>query len=76
MKWIRWLLVIFLLAGCSPTSGREQQAVPVDSVGTGALKDLGDAPELANKVWLNTDQALRLEDLRGKVVLIDMWTFG
>ena len=40
------------------------------------LPDLGQAPELENQIWLNTDQALRLEDLRGKVVLLDMWTFG
>ena len=31
---------------------------------------------LNNQVWLNTDQPLRLADLRGKVVLVDMWTFG
>ncbi len=40
------------------------------------LDDLGLAPELANETWLNTDQPLRLEDLRGKVVLLEMWTFG
>jgi hypothetical protein len=40
------------------------------------LPDLGKAPELNNEVWLNTDRPLRLSDLRGKVVLIDMWTFG
>ena len=40
------------------------------------LPDLGPAPELTNQVWLNTDEPLRLEDLRGKVVLLDMWTFG
>ncbi len=40
------------------------------------LPNLGAAPELENQIWLNTDQALRLEDLRGKVVLLDMWTFG
>jgi hypothetical protein len=38
--------------------------------------DLGAAPELTNEVWLNTPQALRLADLRGQVVLLDMWTFG
>jgi thiol-disulfide isomerase/thioredoxin len=37
---------------------------------------LGQAPELNNQVWLNTDHPLRLEGLRGKVVLLDMWTFG
>jgi thiol-disulfide isomerase/thioredoxin len=40
------------------------------------LDDLGEAPELANEVWLNVEGSLRLADLRGKVVLLDMWTFG
>jgi len=42
----------------------------------GTLPDLGPAPELENDTWLNTDRPLRLADLRGKVVLLDMWTFG
>jgi thiol-disulfide isomerase/thioredoxin len=41
-----------------------------------SLQDLGPAPELSNQVWLNTDHPLRLADLRGQVVLLDMWTFG
>jgi thiol-disulfide isomerase/thioredoxin len=40
-----------------------------------AYPDLGPAPEIAGKVWLNTDAPLRLADLRGKVILIEMWTF-
>ncbi len=40
------------------------------------LDDYGLAPELINEVWLNTDQPLRLSELQGKVVLLDMWTFG
>lgn len=40
------------------------------------LPDLGDAPELTNLVWLNAENPLRLADLRGRVVLLEMWTFG
>lgn len=41
-----------------------------------SLPDLGPAPELQNTVWLNTDAPLRLSDLRGRVVGLEMWTFG
>jgi thiol-disulfide isomerase/thioredoxin len=40
------------------------------------LPDLGPAPELTNETWLNVDAPLRLADLRGKVVIVEMWTFG
>ena len=40
------------------------------------LPNLGPAPELTNEVWLNTDQPLPLADLKGNVVLLEMWTFG
>ena len=52
-----------------PQSEPEIEAMP-------PLPNLGSAPELTNEVWLNTDHPLHLADLRGKVVLIDMWTFG
>lgn len=40
-----------------------------------SLPDGGEAPELENEVWLNSPP-LRIAELRGKVVLLDMWTFG
>ncbi len=49
---------------------------PTEAVFVADLPDWGAAPELTNTVWLNTDQPLRLADLGGKVVLLDMWTFG
>ena len=33
------------------------------------------APDLANGEWINSEP-LKLKDLRGRVVLIDFWTFG
>ena len=26
--------------------------------------------------WINTDKPLKLSDLKGKIVLLDFWTFG
>jgi hypothetical protein len=60
-----------------PTAAAASPIAPTNAPGLRAdLPDLGEAPELNNEVWLNTDRPLRLSDLRGKVVLIDMWTFG
>ncbi len=39
------------------------------------LENYGPAPELHNEVWLNSE-SLRLADLRGKVVMVEFWTFG
>ena len=49
---------------------------PAPLVVRAPLDDLGPAPELTNQVWINADRPLRLAELRGKVVLLDMWTFG
>lgn len=40
------------------------------------LPIIAQAPELHEGIWLNTDVPLKLEALRGQVVLLEMWTFG
>jgi hypothetical protein len=54
----------------------ESEDPPAPQAAAASLPDLGPAPELQNEVWLNVDAPLRLADLRGQVVLLDMWTFG
>lgn len=39
------------------------------------LPDMGSAPDILNEVWLNSEP-MTLSDLRGKVVLVEFWTFG
>ena len=33
------------------------------------------APELASTTWMNSEP-LKLQELRGKVVLLEFWTYG
>ncbi len=74
MKRFWYLGLIFGLTACATAStGNETVAQPASRA---SLPDLGPAPELTNETWLNVDAPLRLADLRGKVVVIDMWTFG
>jgi hypothetical protein len=70
-------LLLIGLAACGTITTPEPESETSDIMPTAAsLPDLGPAPELTNEVWLNVDAPLRLADLRGKVVAIDMWTFG
>jgi len=39
------------------------------------LEVVGAPPELFNQVWLNSEP-LKLADLRGKVVIVEFWTYG
>ncbi len=73
MKRFIFGLIAFILFGCA-----SQQAQSMDSAmpKLASLPDLGPAPELTNDTWLNVDAPLRLADLRGKVVIVEMWTFG
>ena len=72
MKSFSLLLLVFLLSACVPSSGsiHEQDIQP------SKLPDLGKAPELTNDIWINPPETLRLAELKGQVVLLEMWTFG
>jgi hypothetical protein len=82
---IRWLLTILigivLLSACA---SEEEGDIfePLSEPSTNRtlriedLPDKGAAPELENEVWLNVESPLRISELKGKVVLLDFWTFG
>ena len=75
MKRIWLPVLIFGLTACVTAVSENKTETKLTS-SIASLPDLGSAPELTNEIWLNVDSPLRLADLRGKVVAIDMWTFG
>ncbi len=69
-------LLALLLCGCAAQPGILDSQTDDSSMPKNAsLPDLGPAPELTNTTWLNVDAPLRLADLHGKVVIVEMWTF-
>jgi thiol-disulfide isomerase/thioredoxin len=76
MKRILLVLVFLALTACSTAaSGGGMTSSMNIKLPSGSLPDLGPAPELKNRTWLNTDGPVHLADLRGKVVGVEMWTF-
>jgi hypothetical protein len=76
--WFGWYSFFPQTLLYDPSDSQTGQTIDDDqpSLPTVTLKDLGPAPELTNESWINSDIPLRLADLRGQVVLLDMWTFG
>lgn len=68
MTRLLYLPILLALSGCGINFSGQ---TPMNE-----LPDLGPAPELSSETWLNADAPLRLADLQGKVVLVEMWTFG
>ena len=56
-----------------PDNGERE---PQPTVAAPQLPDLGPAPEWQNETWINVQEPLTLPELRGKVVLLEFWTFG
>lgn len=48
---------------------------PANEEITRLLKDLGPAPEFEALTWINADP-MTLADLRGRVVLVEFWSYG
>jgi thiol-disulfide isomerase/thioredoxin len=69
-----WLCLA--LVGIASAQGPNPQAAPAGTVAENPFPNRVPAPSLdGGKDWLNTSQEISLRDLRGKIVLIDFWTF-
>jgi thiol-disulfide isomerase/thioredoxin len=79
MRRLMWLLVpvvliglvIYLKANAEPAPEKVSAMLINPLVST----NYGPAPELNNTTWINSDKPLKLSELRGKVVLLEFWTF-
>lgn len=75
MKTIIPVFLLFLTGCAAAISQPTTLSVNSSANPRSDLPDLGPAPELTNTIWLNTPLPLRLANLHGKVVLLEMWTF-
>ena len=72
------LIIAVLAVGCRPAA-MPATALPPPSTEAFDVSEQNrpKAPDFpATLEWLNTDKPLSLKDLKGKIVLMDFWTFG
>lgn len=82
-----FLLPCLIIVACTAPAAEESSG-PVVLIASGTIEpptrgaivvdlpDMGEAPEFQNDVWINSDGPVTLADQRGKVVLLEFWTFG
>jgi len=82
--WMAGLTTILAaaLAACGAAAQSQPEPAPPASEPApeqppaAPAENYGPAPEITNDEWLNTDAPIRIADQRGKVVLVEFWTFG
>ena len=61
------ILILFIGLFTAACSVLPEEDIPGSNL---HFVNLGQAPELTNITWINTERSLRLADLRGQVVLM------
>jgi len=70
-------VVLALLPGAAPISAQSSIAITKGAVMSAQERPRVRGPEITGgRGWLNTDKPLSLAALKGKVVLLDFWTYG
>jgi len=70
------VMLVAVLAGVTfARSSIKLDAAQAQTPSASDLPNRGAAEEIRSQGWLNSDQPLRLQDLRGSVVLLEFWTF-
>ena len=71
-------LGLLLVVACRKPVAAAPSAPPLPDFTTSMLLGQNaEAPEFpAGLQWLNTDRPLSMKELRGKIVLLDFWTYG
>jgi thiol-disulfide isomerase/thioredoxin len=64
-----------VLPTVTPTPLAAGDLAPEQAALLASLRNFGPAPELTNQTWFNSEP-LTLAQLRGKVVMVEFWTYG
>ena len=84
MRRLLPVVALTVLAGCSSSPAGTTSTPPSDTAASALLPPTAEsfagdrtAPEFPTGLdWLNVDAPLTMAGLRGKVVLLDFWTYG
>ena len=80
--WVLPVSILLVVSACTPShpaGGADEQVVEETTTTVAAQTYAGtvDAPDFPEGLdWINTAEPISLNDLRGKVVLLDFWTYG
>lgn len=82
LPYILIIIVLLLAAGFyldshKPSTRENKTSMDLGKNQSAELDDYGSAPDFVGiSHWLNTDKPISIADLKGKVVLVDFWTYS